>query len=239
MSGLDRQVGHKHTFTCPICTYRGLFQDVRPVYGYRRWARCPRCGSLERHRLQFAVLDRLLKTFDPAAKSCLQFAPDPMTPILMRAFGHVVTADIDPRPGSVRLDMTAMDLEDESFDLLYASHVLEHIREDMKALSEVRRVLKPGGIAILPVPIVAETSLEYPYTVATEANHLRAPGLDYFDRYRRVFDRVEVTTSDDAPEEYQTYVYEDRTVYPTANCPFRRPVPGERHIDAVPVAFKL
>ena len=91
-----------------------------------------------------------------------------------------------------------------SVEFLMASHVLEHIKEDEAAIAEVVRVLSPGGIAILPVPIVAPRTIEYPRPVPTEFHHVRAPGLDYYDRYRKHFARVEVHTSEDFGEELQT-----------------------------------
>src|SRR3954471_24408404 len=178
------------THTCPMCDFRGPFAPVNGASG--RWPRavCPVCGCRERHRLQKLVFDRILAEFKPAHKSCLQFAPDPMSPLLLRSFIKLVTADLSPQKGSIRLDMTRIALPDESFDMVFASHVLEHIQDDWTALREVYRVLRPGGIAILPVPLVVEKSYEYPHPVVTEELHVRATGIDYFDRYRKVFDRV-------------------------------------------------
>jgi ubiquinone/menaquinone biosynthesis C-methylase UbiE len=129
-------------------------------------------------------------------------------------------------------------IPDGSFDIVVASHVLEHVKEDDAALREVARVLSPGGIAVLPVPIVAERTIEYPRPVPTEFHHVRAPGLDYFDRYKAHFERVEVHTSQDFPDCYQTWSWDDRTSYPNARAPYRKPMPGKRHLDAVPVCFK-
>ena len=99
-------------------------------------------------------------------------------------------------------------------------------------------MLSPGGIAILPVPIVAPRTIEYPRPVPTEFHHVRAPGLDYYDRYRKHFARVEVHTSEDFGEELQTWSWEDRTMYPNELGPYHAPMPGQRHLDAVPVCFK-
>jgi IS5 family transposase len=80
-----------------------------------------------------------------------------------------------------------------------------------QARAEIARVLTPGGIAILPVPIVAHETIEHPEPVPAECNHVRAPGLDYFDRYREHFGRVEVYRSSDFAEHFQTWTWEDRT----------------------------
>jgi ubiquinone/menaquinone biosynthesis C-methylase UbiE len=134
--------------------------------------------------------------------------------------------------------MRAIDLPDASFDVVFASHVLEHIDDDLAAINEVKRILKPGGIAILPVPVCVDKTIEYGAPNLAEDEHMRAPGLDYFDRYRSVFDRVDVYTSEDFPEKYQVWDHEDRTGYPRVEVPLRTAMTGTRHLDAVPVCHK-
>lgn len=136
------------------------------------------------------------------------------------------------------MDLRAIGLKDESFDLVFASHVLEHIDDDVAALEEVYRILKPGGAAVLPVPIVAEKTIEYPEVVCGEFSHVRAPGLDYFAKYERIFDAVDVKTSADYPSRFQLYAYEDRTKFPNETSPYRKPMPGTRHSVMVPIAWR-
>jgi hypothetical protein len=64
---------------------------------------------------------------------------------------------------------------------------------------------------------------------------VRAPGLDYFDRYRQIFPTVTVFRSSDFPDHYQTYLYEDRSHYPTSTSPLRSPDFEHRYEDYVPV----
>lgn len=224
-------------FVCPLCRFSGPFVAVgKPP---RLHAQCPSCGCYERHRLQKLVLDRLAPQLPPAAR-CLQFAPDPMTPWLRRLCGEVVTAEYAPGKAMLRLDMRRIELPDASFDLVYASHVLEHIIEDMDALREVARILRPGGWAVLPVPVIAERTVEYPAPQPTERYHVRAPGWDYFDRYRQVFASVELFRTEDFADrqQHQLWVYEDRTIYPNAIARYRPAMPGRRHADVVPVCRK-
>ena len=126
---------------------------------------------------------------------------------------------------------------DASYDLVYASHVLEHIRDDEAALREIRRILRPRGLAVLPVPIVAPATVEYPAPSPFETFHVRAPGADYFDRYRRHFARVDVHGSGDFDPRHQLFVHEDRSGYPSARMPHRPPMAGDRHPDYVPVCW--
>ena len=135
------------------------------------------------------------------------------------------------------VDLRKHPFADATYDVVYASHVLEHIPEDVKAISEIRRILRPDGIAILPVPLVGKTTIEYPAPNPNEAGHVRAPGFDYFDRYERYFARIDKFSSDSLPGEYQLFVYEDRSRWPTAECPLRTPMEGEKHVDLVPVCY--
>lgn len=226
----------RKNWECPCCGYVGPFFHVTADYGHRRHVGCQRCGAFERHRLQKLVLDRVLPEFDLAGATMLHVAPEPF----FRAFFQprvrdYQTADLERQDVDHRVDLRRLPFADASYDLVYASHVLEHIDDDHAALSEVRRVLRPGGMAVLPVPINQETTIEYPAPNPREVHHVRAPGRDYLEKYRAYFARVDIYSSDDFPARYQTYWLEDRTGFPTEACPHRRPMPGRRHPDFVPI----
>lgn len=95
-------------FRCPVCGFIRGFPATRGASGARRHCRCPKCGAAERHRLQRLVVERIRDRLPPGARG-LQFAPDPMTPVLRGLCAELITADILPRPGSIVLDMTRMD----------------------------------------------------------------------------------------------------------------------------------
>lgn len=226
----------KQKFKCPVCCYQGPFRDITPETGLRRHAECARCGSLERHRLQYLVMEKVFSGLDTKAMSMLHFAPEHFfKPIFSQRFGTYETADIDMPNVDHAVDLCALPFPDGVYDVVYASHVLEHIRDDRKAISEIRRVLAPGGIAVLPVPLVSGSTIEYPEPNPHEAMHVRAPGPDYFDRLRPFFASVDICSSADFPEESQLFVYEDRTTFPRPNHTFRTAMAGDRHVDMVPV----
>jgi predicted SAM-dependent methyltransferase len=226
----------KQAYSCPVCGYVGPFRDIATPDTVMRDSMCLACGAMERHRLQHLVMQALCGEMPFHAMSMLHVAPEPC---LGRHFSgwfrHYATADLDRTDVVHRVDLRALDFEDGTFDCVYASHVLEHIAEDDRALGEVRRVLTGRGIAVLPVPIVSAATIEY--GGAREFGHVRAPGPDYLDKYRNHFARVRVFSSGDFPPEHQLFVYEDRTRWPSKQRPLAAPIDGEKHVDLVPVCY--
>jgi SAM-dependent methyltransferase len=234
-----RALNHsQEQFACPICNYEGPFVDFHSFAGTRKHAVCPKCRSLERHRLQYLVVTAALKDMNSLEMKMLHFAPEKyLRPIFAKRFGSYETADLYMGGVDHRVDILSLPFRDGTYDFVFASHVLEHIADDQKAIAEIRRILKPKGLAILPVPVVCDKTIEYPEANPHEAGHVRAPGLDYYDKYKHYFSRVEIHASQSFPEKYQLFVYEDRSVWPTANCPLRPPMQGARHSDFVPVCY--
>ena len=228
----------KERFACPFCGYSGPFADVSSEGGIRKNATCPACGSLERHRLQCLVIERLAERYDFSQMSILHFAPEPFFANRFRKlFRDYTSADLSMKTAEVKADLRHLPFEADAYDFVFASHVLEHIKEDAQALEEIRRVLRPGGIAVLPVPIVAEHTVEYPGPNPHEIDHVRAPGPDYYDKYALYFKTVERFDSSGFPAKYQTFIYEDRSTYPPT-MPLRPRMPGYKHADIVPVCVK-
>jgi SAM-dependent methyltransferase len=227
------------SFTCPICSYKGRFLDVHRAYGRRLDAQCPWCGALERQRLQYCVVRSMLATHDFSGKAAIHFAPEePMRRFLRPQFASYTTADLTRTDVDHHVDLRSLPFEDASFDFVYASHVLEHIDDERKAIAEISRILRPQGLAILPVPILGESTVEYPYPIAAEEYHVRAPGLDYFRRLAEHFSNVEIKTSEDYPEEYQTCSFEDRVGFSGDLFPYRPKQFGKRHVDYVPLCWR-
>lgn len=174
---------------CPICqsNLSRFLVLHRPYHHF-----CPVCHSLQRHRLGWLVLHSPGVQITQGPKRMLHIAPeDSFISRLSRVPGlEYVTADLfDPR-AMVKLDICNIDLPDNSFDVLYCSHVLEHVPDDRKALSEFLRILKPGGIAVIMVPINAEFTFEDPtitdpferLRVFKQHDHVRCYGPDFIER---------------------------------------------------------
>jgi SAM-dependent methyltransferase len=183
-----RYFGIRHY--CPICrSHLRTLQafGVKP----RKNAQCPVCGSLERHRLAYLFLIQKTDLFMPPVKRMLHVAPEEcLAPILKQSeFINYISADLAPF-AMLEMDLTDIYFPDETFDVIYVSHVFEHILDDRKAMQEVFRVLKPDGWAILQVPISLQTTFEDPSIVEPEererhfgqSDHVRRYGEDYYDR---------------------------------------------------------
>lgn len=192
----------RQRFRCPGCGYAGPFRDKRS----RRHAKCPACGALERLRLQFAAIAPLLEGFEAQRKAALHIAPEPaMRRCLAARFGSYCSADLNRSDVDCRFDVQAAPFADASFDFVFASHVLEYPADDRRAIAELRRILRDGGIAVLPVPLMGEYTVELAERHPT-AHLMRKPGLDYFDRLRDRFSVVEVVRSDAVDAAIQPFV---------------------------------
>jgi SAM-dependent methyltransferase len=228
----------QRAFRCPLCGYRGPFETICGLVERRQHARCPRCRALERHRLMAMVLAPLLNSMDTSRQRLLHVAPERQLGAVLRArFGRYESADLFMPGVDHRVDLRAMPFPDASFDMVIAAHVLEHIREDHQAVAEIRRILRPGGIAILPVPIIAPQTVEYPEPNPAEGGHVRAPGADYYNRLVPSFTRVELRWSQDVEESCQPFIYEDRSRWPDSRCPYRPAMAGSRHADVIPICW--
>jgi SAM-dependent methyltransferase len=189
---------------CPICDHRA---DEFLPFGTgdvkRPGAQCPGCGALERHRLVWLyLLDETDLFSGSARRRMLHLAPEPMLEPLLRGDARLdyVSADIEPGVAQEQMDVTDIRHPDASFDVIYASHVLEHVPDDALAMGELHRVLRPGGWAILQVPILYERTDEDPTITDpqerlrrfAQIDHVRVYGLDYADRLRAAgFDVLE------------------------------------------------
>lgn len=157
-------------YRCPFCHLRFRRLEPRgrdlPVYaelgivgGGLREVECPWCRSNDRERLLYLFLRRHTDLFR-RPRRVLHVAPEwRLRQAIEPAAAAYTAADLN-MPGAERIDITAIDRPDASFDVVICSHVLEHVTDDRAAMRELRRVLAPDGFAVLQVPIatrLAET----------------------------------------------------------------------------------
>ena len=169
---------------CPVCHSRVRFFLPHGVVP-RSEAECPVCAGLERHRLVWIFLKRRTGLFDARPKKMLHIAPETIFSRRLRRLKYLfyVSADLRMPTAMVHLDVTRLPFPDRTFDVIYCSHVLEHVPNDRKALKELFRVLARNGWALIQVPITAAKTFEDP-TIIEPAQRTEVFGHpDHVRRY--------------------------------------------------------
>ncbi len=192
-------------FECPFCG--GHFRILLPGGldlpvlkdnmvvggGYRPNAICPRCSSWDRDRLIYLYLNNNGDICHPNVK-LLHIAPEKLLQNYLKTYPNIdyLSADLNSPRAMVKMDITNIKYGDNQFDIIICNHVLEHVPDDRQAMSELYRVLKPGGWAILQVPISLslKDTLEGSNVITPEerektlgqSDHLRLYARDYKDR---------------------------------------------------------
>lgn len=183
---------------CNICHWQGArFTDDH----WHADTVCPNCGSQVRHRLLVAILDGIssLPNLNEAhllkGKKILHFAPErQLRHRIQRASAYYVSTDYDRGDVDLKLNMSDMPaIADNSFDVVIACDVLEHVPDDRAAIRELHRILKPHGFAIITAPQKDSPALtdEDPAITSPEErtkrfgqkDHLRIFGDDLKERF--------------------------------------------------------
>lgn len=196
------------------------FKSMLP-YGYEKQRNnvlSPSTLSLERHRLLWLYLNEQTDFFT-VPKKVLHFAPEQAFYKLFRKQKNLdyTTTDLFSPLADVKADICNLPFEDNQYDVILCNHVLEHIPDDTKAMQELYRVLKPGGMAILQIPQDLKREVTFADDTITDQkerakifgqyDHVRIYGRDYFDKLRSIgFTVVEEDyTNKIAPELVEKY----------------------------------
>jgi SAM-dependent methyltransferase len=183
------------------------FKSFLP-YGYekvRENVLSPSTLSLERHRLLWLYLNNETDLLSRPQK-LLHFAPEQCFYSRFRESKtlNYTTTDLNSPLADVKADICQLPFQENEFDFILCNHVLEHIPDDITAMREMYRVLKPGGKAVFQIPLEMarkETFEDDSITDRTERarifgqyDHVRVYGMDYFERLQRI--GFEVTALD-------------------------------------------
>lgn len=220
-------------YKCPFCGYHArklnpIGCDFKVIYEKeiigcgRRFAGCIKCGSTDKERLVFTYLKNNIDFFSNTNKTILHMAPEPnlSKQFLAHKFKEYICGDYfapgyeNAYPSYVQnINILNIPYSNEYFDVVICNHVLEHVEDDLKGMSEIYRVLRKGGFAILQVPIsyVTDKTYEDPSIsdpaerekVFGQRDHVRIYGLDYFDRLKKIGFEVEVVS--DLATRYSKY----------------------------------
>ena len=181
---------------CPVC--ESHFSKFVP-YGRvaRANALCPNCLALERHSLMWLYLKQKTRFFEPG-QDVLHIAPEICFIKRFEAIhgDQYITADLESPLAKVKMDIHEMPFEDNRFDVAFCNHVMEHVADDIQSMKEIYRVLKPGGWAIIQIPIfhpVPDVTFEDDTVTDPQErdrlfgqdDHVRLYGKDYPDRLRQ------------------------------------------------------
>jgi SAM-dependent methyltransferase len=201
------------TYHCPVCgsnvrMMKPLGYDLPVILEKQivgsglRYAMCPVCGSSDRVRLLYLFLRNRTNLFTEPVK-LLHLAPEkPLMDILVKQNNlDYLTADLNPEQVMIKMDITAIQYPENTFDAILCNHVLEHIPDDRKAMNELYRVLKPGGWTILQVPVSKVLEQTYEDFIITslqerekhfgQKDHVRIYGKDYTQRLKEAEFTVE------------------------------------------------
>jgi len=185
-------------YYCPVCD-RFIRKFTPFGLPKRDNAECPFCLVMERHRLLFLFLKKKTNIFSAKLK-VLDFGPEVHLQKIFRKMNNLdyISTDINPENAMVQMDIQEITFEDCYFDFILCIHVLEHVPDDVKAIKELYRVLKPGGYAIINSPInknikeIREEVSKF-YDIKTGYNeHMREYGLDYKKKLEEAGFEVEI-----------------------------------------------
>lgn len=170
---------------CPVCDSR--VRAFLPLHrAYNRT--CPVCRSLQRHRFVWPLLDQLTGRPESGLR-LLHVAPESGLRARLQArvgrgyTGTDLHAVCGGSPVDARADLTALPFACAAFDAVYCSHVLEHVPDDRAAMRELARVLRPGGWALIVVPVTAPATVEDASLADPVEQERRFGQLDHVRRY--------------------------------------------------------
>lgn len=205
---------------CPCCgsNLTTFFPYGKPL---RANASCPICNSLERHRLTWLTVQQENTLSSSIKNRVLHVAPEPALFARLMELSKQNKIEYVPcdkfeegykYPSITKnYDLTALPEEDESFDIVFCSHVLEHVPDDRKALAEIYRILKKSGKAVLLVPMDINLKQTYEdWTITTpegrleafgQTDHVRIYGSDFEEKLIEAGFRTKKITIENFTEE--------------------------------------
>ena len=247
-TGLATLSPNRAKFFCPCCDSRLVtfiamcYQCHSDYFNPLRYASsqqdviCPVCRSLPRHRILAVWCQQSLASLE--GKRILYFAPENGMDRWMRRKGITITTADLFNEADLKLDLAYIDQPDASWDAVFCNHVLEHVPDYKKALRELYRILKPGGMLIcsFPIDIRYETVQEDDALVGDDSpqadrerirkfgqkDHLRVFGRDSVKLLEEAGFVVSVIDGDTMPEEIMPVVgpadYDSNKLFECKKC---------------------
>jgi len=184
---------------CPFCGYEGLFslmgadrfpvlQKLQVIGAGRRAAKCPKCESTDKERLVFIYLREIEQKKKLQGSKILHIAPEKnLQGWLNSITDNYIAGDAFLQDqkfvGDVRyVDICQTPFNNDEFDYIICNHVICDIKDDLKAVNEIFRILSNGGIAILQVPITKISGTVEYSNVQSKAEREQAYGYGFHER---------------------------------------------------------
>ena len=201
----ERLVGLR-TRSCPCCRWSGLcFRSFAVTEYIRNNVICPSCGSFERHRALALFYPKFFSTLPKRPERVVHFAPElalrsTIEPLCESYERSAITGDDVEH----HLDLTDLDLPAGSCDVILLNHVLDCMLDDMAAIREMYRVLRPFG-AVVAVVSYQPRSLTREYPPASNTRYRVYGSEDLTQRFAPFSVSVLNVAADLAPEDHQKF----------------------------------
>jgi predicted SAM-dependent methyltransferase len=177
---------------CPVCERSfSKFLSYGSDIAHRENVLCPYDLTLERHRLMWLYLRDHSNFFTANHLEVLHIAPEQCFHGKFKVQKNLnyVTGDLVSPLADLHFDLHSIPLDDNSFDVVFCNHVLEHVDDALQCMRELHRVLRPGGWGIMQVPQDFDRDITYEDTSITspedrekhfwQKDHVRLFGNDY------------------------------------------------------------
>ena len=201
---------------CPVCEKSfSKFLSYGSNVAHRENVLCPYDLTLERHRLMWLYLTRKTDFFSAESLKVLHIAPEQCFLPHFKKQNNLdyTTADLVSPIADIHFDLHDIPLEDNQYDVVFCNHVMEHVDDPIRCMSELNRVMKPGGWAIMQVPQDMSRTETYEDKSITspderekhfwQKDHVRLFGKDYPSYLEKAgfkVDEFDLNTEFDATE---------------------------------------
>lgn len=216
-----------YQYQCPCCGWR-FRTFIKSGFSLKKRERgyCPRCNAKARHRRDYLFLDERTDGFGEeirmlhvAPKYCLSRVLNKMQTVQYLGIGLEKSFNV-----GALMDLSATSISSGAMDAAVCIHTLEHIQNDRQAIGELYRVLKPGGWALITVPIRLDQQTYEDATIVSEddrkrefgeKDHVRFYGNDFMDRLKEAGFNVELHLGTDiSPVDMEKYgLLDDENIF--------------------------
>lgn len=190
----NKILNKKGKYFCPLCeNHSGSFIHLANSFRYSFNSACPYCSSRARHRGLSFIYKMEISDLDGESK-VLHFAPEPVFYSIFKnkLFSYQTIDYILEDVDLPRQDVQNLSIASDLFDIVLSNHVIEHVPNDDKAISEMYRITKRGGKVIITIPGNFKRTKTVYFDNLKNNGHYRDYGIDFIEKMKKVFPKVEI-----------------------------------------------